>query len=197
MAYKKIYCIKLSPVLRGTPQTIVHPEIEGTECWIGVNIRFARKMIQGLLGNKLKSRECVCHKCDNIYGACCNPAHLFIGSDYDNSHDMIKKGRKANVSIQSAITRKEKGIDKVAIEKRIQYYKMYPEKLKEIGLKVAAIRNKNGTYKSTADKMHKEGTYKEAGKKVSDYYKNNPSKAIERSIKAAETRKRRLYELSR
>lgn len=34
----------------------------------------------------------VCHRCDNHL--CCNPSHLFIGTQAENLEDMTRKGRR-------------------------------------------------------------------------------------------------------
>lgn len=33
----------------------------------------------------------ICHRCDN--GACCNPAHLYLGTPQTNASDMLRRGR--------------------------------------------------------------------------------------------------------
>jgi hypothetical protein len=46
-----------------------------------------------LTNKNLPDNMCVCHSCDNP--KCCNPDHLFLGTQVENLNDMIAKGRKA------------------------------------------------------------------------------------------------------
>jgi len=49
--------------------------------------RFAWEQSKGAIPDGLK----VLHRCDNP--PCCNPNHLFLGTQADNVHDMMQKGR--------------------------------------------------------------------------------------------------------
>lgn len=49
--------------------------------------RVAFRLRKGLIPDGMR----VLHECDNP--PCCNPAHLFLGTDKDNSDDKIEKGR--------------------------------------------------------------------------------------------------------
>jgi hypothetical protein len=51
---------------------------------------------------KIPAGKCVLHKCDNP--PCCNPRHLFLGSNADNVKDSMAKGRHINPVIAKKLT---------------------------------------------------------------------------------------------
>jgi len=54
----------------------------------------AHRFVYELVCGKIPQDKCILHTCDNR--KCVNPKHLFVGSQLDNSIDMVKKFRGIN-----------------------------------------------------------------------------------------------------
>lgn len=62
------------------------------EFWLENKPHFhAHKVAWILTNGDISDEMCVCHTCDNP--SCCNPNHLFLGTNQDNVDDKMKKGR--------------------------------------------------------------------------------------------------------
>ncbi|WP_181289208.1 HNH endonuclease [Pseudomonas brassicacearum] len=59
-------------------------------------VHFAHRYLWSLLNGSPSAEERVLHHCDNP--PCCNPMHLFLGTQLDNMQDMRSKGRGRWVS---------------------------------------------------------------------------------------------------
>ena len=51
----------------------------------------AHRLSYSFLNGIIPEGMCICHHCDNP--GCVKPSHLFMGTDADNVHDAISKGR--------------------------------------------------------------------------------------------------------
>ncbi len=65
---------------------VVYGRRDGRWRWVGYAHQFAVAF-----DSPIPDGQCVLHRCDNP--PCCNPAHLFLGTQVENIHDMCRKGR--------------------------------------------------------------------------------------------------------
>jgi hypothetical protein len=71
-------------------RSIVRTGYGGTR-W-GRQTMLAHRVAWTLTHGAVPDRMFVCHRCDNR--KCCNPSHLFLGTNLDNMRDMVAKGRQ-------------------------------------------------------------------------------------------------------
>lgn len=63
--------------------------------WDGTKLAVAHRYAWLITNGPIAQGLNVCHKCDTC--SCVNPDHLFLGTQKQNMHDMIAKGRKVVV----------------------------------------------------------------------------------------------------
>lgn len=61
------------------------------QVWFDGKLHLVHRLVWIICIGDVPDDLCVLHKCDD--GRCCNPEHLFLGTQQDNIADMINKGR--------------------------------------------------------------------------------------------------------
>lgn len=89
--------------------------------------RVAYELMHGLIPKGM----CACHHCDNRL--CCNPSHIFIGTQKDNVRDMMQKGRDGHGVLRG----EESPVSKYTSRQAMQVKRL---RLKGVSQKQIAVR---------------------------------------------------------
>ena len=101
--------------------------------------RWAHRIAYLLDVGNIPQGLCVCHQCDNP--ACCNPAHLFLGTRADNVADMDTKGRRAKLHGETNPQAKLTWDDGAAIRKMKAQGASLSQIGRELGVSKHAVRD--------------------------------------------------------
>jgi len=85
--------------------------------WFEGKQTYAHRWAYRLSKGPIENGMFVCHRCDNKL--CCNPAHLFLGTNEENMKDKVNKGRQAKGNANP--------LAKLSPDKVIQIRKMLAE----------------------------------------------------------------------
>lgn len=112
----------------------------------GKKTRVHRFILEQRIGRKLKPSELACHRCDNP--TCCNPNHLFVGTQQDNIADKMIKNRQAvGESVGTSVLTKD-----IVITLRAEF--------KTGEYSVASLARKSGLNENTVYDVIKQKTWK-------------------------------------
>lgn len=86
-----------------------------------------------------KDDKCILHKCDNP--VCCNPKHLYIGSNFENVRDKVRKGRHRVLSgIEHPNARFRNAEEIIEMRKKKESGVTIPQLMKEYGLSRSGVK---------------------------------------------------------
>ena len=104
----------------------------------GVFVTASRVALALSLGRPLATGEVACHACDNP--PCCNPAHLFAGTQVENTLDCVTKGRKNSARGERHPSAKLSDSDVLAILAEPSYYGVTRALARRYGVTDSVIR---------------------------------------------------------
>jgi hypothetical protein len=78
--------------------------------------RVVTRIVMQNEGHRLARQRNVCHICDRP--ACCNPRHLFVGTQKDNMQDCVRKGRSIKGAKNGKVVLTEQQVLAIRADKR-------------------------------------------------------------------------------